>query len=346
MSTTADGVSRTSSQALAALRDMVNGYQVSQALHVAANLRLADLLAEGPRTAAEVAVQAGCDPDALYRLMRALAAKDVLCEDAEGRFSLTAVGDALRSDHPQSVAPWARFIGRRAGWLAWSGLQYSIQTGLNAFEHEHGMDVWAFRAGDPEEGQAFVAAMNGVASGVAKTLAETLSVPPGTVVVDVGGGQGGLIAGVLRRHPLARGVLYDQPAVVATTPAERLAEFGERLVVTGGSFFDESEFPRGELYLLKSILHDWPDAECIRILGRLRAAMNPGGRVCVFERVLEWPNRGAAGKFSDLNMLVSPGGQERTLDEYERLFAASGLKPTACVDTGSIFQRLEAEARP
>ena len=324
------------------LREMVNGYQVSQALHVAATLGLADRLAQAPQTAAELAPRIQCHPDALYRLMRALAAKGVFLEDAEGRFSLTAVGDGLRSDHPQSIAPWARFIGRRAGWLAWSGLQYSVQTGLNAFEHEHGMDVWAFRAQNAEEEQVFIAAMNGVASRVSDAVTQSLTVPADALVVDVGGGQGGLIAGVLRRCPRARGIVYDQPAVVATTPAERLAQFGDRLSIVGGDFF--REVPRGDLYLLKSILHDWPDAECIQILYRVRTAMNPNGRVCVFENVLEGPNLGAAGKFSDLNMLVSPGGRERTLPEYERLFAAAGLTLTACVDTGSIFKRLEAEA--
>ncbi len=324
------------------LTRLVNGYQVSQALHVVATLGIADLLRDGPRTSDDLAAAADAHPRTLYRVLRALAAVGVFRE-AEGRsFSLTTMGEGLRSDARDPVGPWAAFIGRPYYWQAWAHLLHSVRTGENAFRHLHGADVWEYRAQHAEEGAIFDRAMTGLSQGVAGAVVSAYDFSRFGRVVDVGGGQGALLVAILAAHPGMRGVLLDQPHVV-TRAGEvlRAAGVGNRCEVVGGSFFDAVP-EGGDAYLLKAILHDWDDAASIAILKACRRAMRPEAKLLVLERVVAPANEGPDAKFGDLNMLVAPGGQERTGDEFAVLFAAADFRLTAVAPTGTRLSVIEA----
>jgi hypothetical protein len=304
--------------ASAALLRLIYGYQVSQAIHVAAALGIADELADGPRAVDDLASVTATHAATLQRLLRALAAVEVVHEEPDGTFGLTALGEALRGP----AGSLAAFIGRPNHWTAWGQLLHSVRTGENAFRAVHGVDVWEYRARHPEEGAIFDAAMTGFSRRVNAAVAAAHDFGRYGVIVDVGGGHGALLAGILARHPGVRGVLFDQPAVVAGAEADGVE-------VVGGSFF-ESVPAGGDAYLLKSVLHDWEDEPAIAILRTCRRAARTGTALLVIERGLALP----ATKFSDLNMLVGPGGRERASEEYATLLAAAGYeligeRPTA-----------------
>jgi hypothetical protein len=308
------------------LRDLVLGYRVSQALHAAATLGLADLLAAGPATSDELAGRTQTHPDALYRLLRALASAGVFEEREGRRFALTPVGECLRSDVEGSVAGLAVFVGRPYFWEVWGNLLHSVRTGENAFRHVHGLNNWQYRAQHPEEEVIFDQAMVSNARRVTGGLLAAYDFARFGTVVDVGGGRGALLAALLRQYPALRGVLFDQPQVVAhAVPLLEAAGVSGRCRILGGSFFGALP-PGGDAYLLKSVLHDWEDAEATAILRRCREAMGPGAALLVIEFELGEPNAQPLVKFSDLNMLVGPGGRERSLAEFGALFRASDFE--------------------
>jgi hypothetical protein len=242
------------------------------------------------------------------------------------RFASTALGAALRADAPNSLAGWAAFVGEPYHWQAWGALEHSVRTGENAFRHVHGTDSWTFRARHPELSASFDRAMTALSRQVAAAVLAAYDFGRFRTVVDVGGGNGALLAAILARHPATRGVLFDQPHVVAgAPPLLAAAEVADRCQVAGGSFF-ETVPAGGDAYVLKSILHDWEDEDCVRILQVCRRAMADGAALLVVERELGPPNANPDDKFSDLNMLVGPGGRERTPAEYAALFAATGFR--------------------
>ncbi len=311
---------------LAALLRLVNGFQVSQAISVAATLGIADLLKDGARSSDDLAGATGTHPRSLYRLLRALASVGVLQELAGHRFALTPMGECLRSDSPQPVGPWAAFIGAPPLWQAWGNLLHSIRTGENAFRYTHGTDPWTFRARDAAAGALFDRAMTALSTSVAQGVLDAFDFGPFACIVDVGGGHGALLAAILTAYPAAGGILFDQPHVVAGAQAVLCAAgVADRCRIVGGSFF-EAVPGGGDAYVLKSIIHDWEDEPSIAILRQCRRAMGDQGRLLVIERELLPPNEGPETKFSDLNMLVGPMGQERTTDEYAALYAPAGFR--------------------
>jgi hypothetical protein len=208
-------------------------------------------------------------------------------------------------------------VGRPYHFAAWSHLLHSVRTGETAFTAVHGVDTWTYRAGHPEEGGVFDAAMTALSRRVTAGVLEAHDFSGYAVIADIGGGRGALLSAILARHPGARGILFDQPGVVAD------ARPGERCDVVAGDFFER--VPEGaDAYILKSILHDWDDAPAIAILRSIRQAAAPGSAVLIVERRLGPPNAEPAGKLSDLNMLVGTGGRERTRDEYAALLDAAG----------------------
>ena len=298
---------------------------MSQAVHVAATLGIADLLADDSRTVDDLASSTSSHPDALYRLLRALASIGILHEEPGRAFSLTELGDGLRSDSPESLAGWALYVGRPYYWNAWAHLLHSVRTGENAFQSVHGKTIWEYRADHPEESAIFDGAMTALTRRVNSALLESYDFERFATVVDVGGGHGVLLAALLARYPAMRGVLFDQPHVVALAhDLLGVAGVTDRCRVIGGSFF-ESVPEGGDAYLLKAILHDWEDAEAVAILEVCRRAMRADATLLVVERILAPPNEGLAAKFSDLNMLVGPGGRERTVDEFAALFETAGF---------------------
>jgi hypothetical protein len=327
------------------LMRLVNGYQITQAIHVAAQLDLADRLAAGARTSEDLAAEVDAHPDALYRLLRALAAVGVLREEDGRSFGLTPVGERLRSDVPGSLHGWARFVGRPSFWQAWGALLHSVRTGENAFRHVHGDDVWSYRAQRPEESAAFDAAMQARTGATNRALLEAFDFSRFGTIVDVGGGNGTLLAAVLTAHPGVTGVLFDQPHVVAGADAVLdEAAVADRCRVIAGDFF-ESVPSGGDAYLLKWIVHDWEDAEATAILRVVRSAIGANGRLLVVERDLGEPNESPWAKLSDLNMLVGPGGRERTEEEYAALFAEAGFRVAKVTRAGpelAVFEGVPA----
>jgi hypothetical protein len=319
------------------LRRLINGYQVSQAIHVAATLGIADLLADGPRTSEELAAETGTHPRSLYRLLRALAAIGIFREEAGARFALTPLGEHLGSDTVESLRGWAAFIGRPYHWQAWAQLSHSVRTGENAFRHVHGTDVWQYRAERPEESAIFDRAMETLTAASNRSLLDAYDFGRFGTVVDVGGGNGALLAALLTEYQKMEGVLFDQPHVVAHAEAVlSAAGVAERCRIVGGSFF-EGVPEGGDAYVFKAIIHDWEDAEATAILRSCRRVVPKEGRLLLIERVVGPPNEDPATKFGDLNMLVAPGGKERTLEEFAALFADSGFRleggtPTAALN--------------
>ena len=298
------------------LRRLIDGFRESQVIHAAAALGLADLLGDEARTSDELAAATGADPRTLYRLLRALAAVGVLREEAGQRFTLTELGRPLRTDAPDSVAAWAVLIGRPYYREAWSRLTDGVRAGENAFRLAHGVGAWEYRIEHPEEGAIFDAAMASGSRALVDSLLESYDFGRFRTAVDVGGGTGALLAGLLAKHRELRGILFDEPHVVEDV------DLGPRCTVVGGSFFD-SVPGGGDVYVLKSILHDWDDGEATAILCSIRRT---AGAVLVIERLVGPPNEGRDAKLSDINILVAPGGRERTLEEFVSLFASAGYR--------------------
>ena len=309
----------------AELRRLINGFQVSQAIHVAAVLGIADLLAGGPRDAGDLATATESDAGALYRLLRALAAVGVLREEEGRRFSLTQLGDGLRSDAEAPVAGWAAFIGRPSYWQAWGALLHAVRTGENAFRHVNGADPWTYRAAHPDEAAAFDRAMADLTRRSHASVMAAYDFSRFATVVDVGGGNGAFLAAVLPAFPGMRGVLLDLPHAVAQAPAVfAAAGVTERCDAVAGDFFKEVP-SGGDAYVLRAVLHDWEDDDAAAILAACRSAMDGEARLVVIERDLGPPNAQPDAKLSDLNMLVAPGGRERTMAEYGDLLAHARL---------------------
>jgi hypothetical protein len=325
------------------LRRLIDGAKGTQAIYVAVTLGVPDLLAAGPRPANELAEQTGANEDALYRLLRALAALGVLHEGADRTFSLTPVGEPLTSDAPDSIAGWAGFVGRDYHWNAWGSLLHSIRTGENAMRHVLGHDSWTHRERNPEEGVIFDRAMTDLTRSLIPAIVSSYDFTRFGLVADIGGGHGALLAAILRDAPAARGILFDQAHVLAGARSTLEREgVADRCEIVPGSFFES--VPAGaDAYVLKSIIHDWSDEESVRILRACREAMPEHGRVVLVERDLGGPNESPEAKLSDLNMLVGPGGRERTTDEYAALFASAELRFVGATPTPAGFSLFEAE---
>lgn len=324
-----------------ALLFMVNGYQVAQALHVAATLGIADLLKDGPKTVEDLAQATDTDTSALSRLLRALASVGVF-RDEDGSVHLTPLAEHLRSDVPGSLRAWAMHIGQSYFWTGWDHLLDSVRTGSPAFAALHGMSPWEYRKAHPDADAIFNAAMTGMAAGVSDAVVDAYDFSQIDVLVDVGGGQGALLTAILAANPRLQGILFDQPHVLSEAEAFLAhADVASRCRVVNGSFFDS--VPAGaDAYILKSIIHDWDDASAVRILRVCREAMAARGKVLLVEHVIGRGNDRDPAKYMDLNMLVMLGGRERTADEFGTLFSEAGLSLTRVVPTRSGFNVVEA----
>ena len=241
----------------ATLMRLLAGAQVSQAIHVAATLGVADRLSGGPRASDDLAAAIDAHAGSLYRLLRALASVGVLHEDEQRRFALTPVGELLRTGAPGSLHGWAAFVGRPYIRAAWSELEHSIRTGETAFRHAHGTDVWSYRAEHADESEIFDRAMESLTGSGNSALLGAFDFGRFATVVDVGGGNGALLSALLVAYPAMRGVVFDQPHVVANARSTlEAAGVADRCTVVGGSFFEEVP-AGGDAYAMKSILHDW-----------------------------------------------------------------------------------------
>jgi hypothetical protein len=330
----------------AQLMVLATGYFTARAVYVAARLGIADLLAGRTRDADDLARATDTHAPTLYRFLRALAAAGVLEHTADDRFALTAVGGALRADAPDSVRAGVLMFHHPMFWRSWEELLYSVRTGRPALDQVFGQPVFEYLATTPDAAAAYDGGMTGLNKALIPAIVAAGDFTRFDVIVDVAGGHGSLLAAVLAAAPRARGVLVDLPHVTAVarrTFAERgLADRTE--VVTGSMF--ESVPAGGDAYVLKWILHDWDDAACVSILGNVRAAIRPEGRLLIVDRVL--PERAAASlalrtaMMADLLMLVHLTGRERTEREFRGLLEASGFRLERVLPTGAQPSMIEA----
>jgi SAM-dependent methyltransferase len=306
-----------------AILQMLAGRWVSGAVAAAARLGIADRLAGGAKSSDDLAAEIRAHAPSLARLLRALASLGLLRSDEHGRFALAPLGAYLRSDVPGSMLGMAQLFAVEEHAAAWSTAAYSVASGEPAFEHLYGRTLWEYLDDDRVLNAVFCDAMRSLASNFAPAIAEALAIDGARTVADVGGATGTLLAAILERNPSARGILYDRPAVVAAVREDAPAVLRERADFVAGDFM--RSVPPADVLVLSRILHDWSDADAVRILANCRAALPAGGRVVVFECVIEPGDAPDFGKLLDLEMLVLNNGRERTRAEFERLFARAGL---------------------
>jgi hypothetical protein len=313
------------------LRRLVLGFRLSQAIYVAAEVGIAELLADGPRSAEELAAATGAHAPSLYRVLRFLAGEGIFAEMDDGRFSLTPMGELLRDDAPGSLRPMARQSASDASWRSWGQLLHSVQTGRPAFDRVHGVDFFEYYRQHPGEQAIFDALMRSYTEPVTRAVAQSYDFSPFSRVVDVGGGRGALTLGLLAEYPHLRGVVFDQPEVArAAQQAIEAAGQTGRCQAVGGDFF-QAVPEGGDVYLLKFILHDWNDEQCIAILRACRSVMPGNGRVLVIELLIPPGNVPSFAKSQDVTMLVNLGGRERSEIEYRSLFASAGFELTRSI---------------
>jgi hypothetical protein len=315
------------------LLQLMNGYWITQSIAVAAELEIADHLAAGPASADDLAAQTGAHAPSLARLLRALAMIGVLSEEPDRRYALTPVGTFLRQDVPGSLRALARMRGSEWQWRAWRELAHSVRTGETALDHVYGKPIFEYFGDNPADGEVFNEAMISHASQMHTAVAGTYDFPYEGTVVDVGAGHGTLVTAILTAHPKLRAVVFDTPQVVPGARS-RLAEQGvaDRCEFVTGDFF-EAVPAGGDVYALSHIVHDWDDRQAIGLLSRCREAMPDHARLAVCEMVVPAGPEPHFSKLLDLEMLVNTGGRERTLEEYERLYAAAGFELTRVVST-------------
>jgi hypothetical protein len=311
---------------------LIDGFRISQAIHVAAVLGIADLLKDGQRASDDLAAATDTDPDGLYRLLRALASVGVFREGPDRKFGHTLLSECLRFDAEQSIAGWARLIGQEYFWGTWGHLMTGVKTGKNVFPQIHGTDVWTYRSTRPELNAQFNAAMTSRSRAAAPLIVNAYDFSGFSVIIDVGGNRGALLADILTANSGPRAINFDQPHVVSDNDLKEAGVAAERYELVSGSFF-ESLPGGGDAYILKSIIHDWADEESVAILRVCRKAMEPAAKLLIIDQVVPPPNEGPVTKFLDLNMLVLPGGRERTEDEFRALLEASGFRLSRVVPT-------------
>jgi hypothetical protein len=324
-----------------ALVQLVFGKCISMAVSVVAKLRIADLLADGPKTAADLADRTKTHEPSLYRLLRMLAAVGVFTEQADGRFGLTAMGEYLRTGVKGSLRGIADYCGSDWSWRAWGDLLNTVRTGRTAFDEVFGEPAFDYLAKHPDESAVFNEGMTGFSSNIAPAVAEAYDFSAFKAVVDVGGGHGVLLNTILQAYPGVNGMVFDAPHV-AKGAEEAIVKAGlsGRCQAVGGDFF-QSVPAGGDAYLMKHIIHDWPDDRATTILKNCRKAVNPGGKLLLVELVIAPGNAADLGKIIDLEMLVIASGRERTEAEYRQLLAGAGWRLTRVIPTKSPTQIVE-----
>jgi hypothetical protein len=315
---------------------LMMGLWHAQIVATAARFGVADRIASGVSDSEALARECGADPAALYRLLRACAALGIFVETEPRRFALTPAGECLRTGTPGSLRDLLIAETAPGHWLPWGRLYDAVQRGASVAGETLGMDVWQYYATHQEEALSFARGMGNLSAIVSQDVARLYDAGDARRIVDVGGSQGVLLLNVLQRSE-ARGVLFDRADVV-----EHVRIDDERVEIVPGDFFQS--VPEGDLYLLKSILHDWPDEQCATILRNIRAAAQPGARLLVVEMLLPEAPQPSPVAFMDLNMLVMLNGRERTAAEFTQMLGGAGFRVTQVIPTGGLFSLIEAVA--
>ncbi|WP_018383099.1 methyltransferase [Wenjunlia vitaminophila] len=326
-----------------ALLELTQSSMITQAIYVAADLKVADALHSGPQTAEELAKKVDADPDALHRLMRLLASYDIFAEQNDGRFTMTSMGDALRSDSPNSMRPIALLMGHPTHWEEWGHFAYSVRSGQPTIPKTRGMGAYEYLEKNPEYAEIFMGGMGNLSNLETLPILAAYDFSRYQTVVDVYGGRGALLAGALQRSPQSRGILFDGRAGELGAK-EFLQESGvaDRCEIEGGDLFGPY-VKGGDAYILKHIVHDWPEPQVIEILKNVREAINPDGRLLLMEFVApEKGNRQHPAKLIDLWLMLLVGGKERSASQYSEVFAKTGFRLERVVQTASPVCIVEA----
>ena len=326
----------------ARLAQMATGFILSRLVYTAASLGIADHLASGPKSAEDLAAPTGCDAVSLARFMRTLTNFGILTLSDDGRFSLTPLGEPLRSDAPGSVRSSILTMAGQWMWQAWEAFPSTVKTGTPAMDMVFGMPAFDWLAQHPDEARRFSDTMVAVHGAEPPAVAAAYDFSSCRLIVDVGGASGNLLGHVLAAHSQPRGVLFDLPQAMTDAPV-RLQALGvaDRVTIQGGNAFD-SVPPGADAYLLSHVIHDWNEDKCLTILRNCRAAMTPTSRLLIIELVLREGNAPGFGS-SDMVMMALTGGAERTAREFASLLARAGLTMTRVLPTTTSASIVEAK---
>jgi hypothetical protein len=314
---------------------LCTGYMASACIQVAAKLKIADLLANGPKPVRQLASDAGANEDRLYRVLRVLASLGVFTETSPRTFALTPTAEPLRSDVPNSIRNMALWISSPFHFRTYAGILHSVKTGEITCDHVHGKPVFEYFPEHPDISELFNNAMSCMSEMVTPGLLEAYDFTGIHTLMDLAGGHGALLRAILNKYPEMRGVLIDMEHVIEG--AKELPEnqaLANRCEFRSADFF--AEVPAGaDAIIMKHIIHDWDDDNAVIILRNCRKALagKPNAKIILVESVLPVGNEPHLGKFIDLEMFVFPGGRERTEDEFRALLAKAGLRLTRVVPT-------------
>ena len=317
---------------------MLMGMWVAQIAAAVARLGVAEAIAGGATDAGAIARATDADPAALYRFLRAAATAGLVVETEPRTFALTPLGECLRRDVPGSLADFLIAETAPGHWLPWGRLAEAVKRGEAIASETLGIPVWDYYSQHPEEGLAFARGLGNLSALVSQDVVRLYDASRFQRIVDVGGSQGILLRGLLGRAPAARGVLFDLPEVVAHAAPD------PRIDIVSGDFFTDG-LPDGDLYLLKSVLHDWPDERCEAILRNLHRSAPAGATLLLIETILPPAPQPSPVTFMDMNMLVMLGGRERTAEEYGEMLARTGFAVQRVIPTGGLFGLIEAVKR-
>jgi O-methyltransferase domain len=316
---------------------LATGYMASISIYVVARLGIADLLKDGPRPVAELAAATSTHEDRLYRVLRMLASLGVFTETAPRKFALTPAAETLRSDVPGSMRDMALWVGDPLHFRVYSEMMHSVKTGGTAFEHVMGKPVFKYFPDDPAESEVFNAAMTCFSGMTIPAVLEAYDFSGIQTLMDVAGGHGALLRAILNKYPAMRGLVIEMDHVVRG--AQQVPEnkaLAHRCEFLSADFF--ADVPNhADAIIMKHIIHDWDDEKARTILRNCRKALSgkTGARILLVEPVISSGNAPELGKCLDLEMMLLPGGRERTENEFRSLFASAGLRLTRVVPTKS-----------
>jgi hypothetical protein len=322
---------------------VATGYMASSCLYAAITLDVADHLKNGPKNMAELAAATDANEDALYRVLRVLASLGIFDEVAPRKFALTPAADLLRTDVPGSLRGMAVFLPDPMHYRIYGNVMHSLATGKPAADYTLGMPVFQYLEKDQAYSHVFNDAMTAMSAPVAGAAIEAYDFNDIGLLVDVAGGHGEVLMSILRACPSVKGIVADLGHVVdGAKPRIAKAGLADRMQAVACDFF-QSVPAGGDAYIMKHIIHDWDDERASTILKNIATAMGAKkGRVILLESVIAAGNTPDFGKFIDIEMLLFPGGRERTADEFQSLFERSGFRMTKVVPTKSPLSVVEA----
>ncbi len=325
-----------------ALQQMIVGHWISQAIYVAAQLGVADLLKDGSKSYDELATATGVDARSLYRLLRALASVGIFAESSSGQFELTPLAECLQSDQSNSLRAYAIRSGQSWEWQPWGHLLESVKTGKPVFKNIFGMEMFDYLAAEPSAAKIYNQAISSFSNKQDPAIVAGYDFSSICNLVEIAGGRGTLVSSILKANLTMNGVLFDLPHVIEDArPLIETLGLQERCQLVAGDFF-ESVPTGGDAYLLRYIIHDWDDERAIAILKNCYQAMQPNGRLLLVEMVIPPGNKPFYGKLVDLQLLLNYGGCERTEAEYQALLETAGFSMTTILTVAPSVSIVEA----